>query len=96
MQNNCNNLNHNLNEQSTGINSIKSINASTKPIFKLIGLSFHGVNKLFLLSFENGMHRLEHTWHYLPTVEMKDEDLSKQQTPDASPKAPEQLVLLGI
>ena len=38
----------------------------------LIHRSFQGVNKLFVLSFENENDRIVHTEHYLPTVEIKD------------------------
>ena len=34
--------------------------------------SVQGVNRLFVLSFENKDDRTVHTKHYLPTVEMKD------------------------
>ena len=32
---------------------------------------FEGVNRLFVLSFENTTYRTVHTKYYLPTVEMK-------------------------
>ena len=38
----------------------------------LIGPSFQGVNKLFVLSFKNDDGREGHKQYYLPTVEMKD------------------------
>ena len=37
----------------------------------LIGPSFQGVNRLFILSFENEIDRTVHTKHYLPNVETK-------------------------
>ena len=43
---------------------IKSINRKTKSIFRLIGPSFLGVNRLFL-SFGNIMAREGHTWYFL-------------------------------
>ena len=38
----------------------------------LIDPSFEGVNRLFLLLFENEAHRRGHTGYHLPTVEIKD------------------------
>ena len=38
----------------------------------LIDPSFQGVNRLFVLSFENQDDVTVHTKYYLPTVEMKD------------------------
>ena len=38
----------------------------------LIDPSFQGVNRLFVLSFENEEDRKVHTGHYLPKVEIKD------------------------
>ena len=44
-----------------------------KPIFRLFNYpSFEGVNRLFLLLFENEAHRRGHTGYHLPTVEIKD------------------------
>ena len=37
----------------------------------LIGPSFHGVNRLFALQFENNDDRTVRTTYYLPTVEIK-------------------------
>ena len=34
--------------------------------------SFQGVNRLFILSFDNSTDRTVHTKYYLPTVEIKD------------------------
>ena len=38
----------------------------------LIDPSFQGVNRLFVLSFENSADRTAHTKHYHPTVEIRD------------------------
>ena len=38
----------------------------------LINLRFQGVNRLFVLSFENNGGRTGYTRHYLPLVEIKD------------------------
>ena len=38
----------------------------------LINLRFQGVNRLFVLSFENNSGRTGYTRHYLPLVEIKD------------------------
>ena len=38
----------------------------------LIDPSFQGVNRLFVLSFENNAHRRRHTGYFLPKVEIKD------------------------
>ena len=38
----------------------------------LVNLSFQGVNKLFILSFENENDRTLHSNYYLPKVEIKD------------------------
>ena len=37
-----------------------------------MNLSFQGVNRLFVSSFENTTNRTVHTKCYLPTVEVKD------------------------
>ena len=46
----------------------------TKPLFFdfLIDASFQGVNRLFVLLFENEVDRTVHTRHYLPKVKIKD------------------------
>ena len=41
-------------------------------LYFLINPSFQGVNRLFVLSFENKDDRTVHTKHYLPTVEIKN------------------------
>ena len=38
----------------------------------LVELSFQGVNRLFVLAFENDNHRTGDDQYYLPTVEIKD------------------------
>ena len=38
----------------------------------LINPGFQGVNRLFVLSFENGNDRISHSTYYLPKVEIKD------------------------
>ena len=38
----------------------------------LIDTSFQGVNRLFVLSFEDGNFRESHRQYYLPTAEIKD------------------------
>ena len=70
----CFNSNQDLNEQSTGINTVKSINSinSQKYLDYLIDPSFHGVNRIFVLSFENEADRKGRTRHYLRTVNIKD------------------------
>ena len=50
--------------------STKFISTSAKSIFRV--LSFHGVNRLFVSSFDNKDGRTAHTKYYLPTVEIQD------------------------
>ena len=53
--------------------STKSINGSTRSILRfLIDPNFQGVNRLFVLSLENGDNRKVSTGYYLPKVEIKD------------------------
>ena len=49
-----------LKKQLTGTN-INQKNTSSKPIDYLIDPSFQGVNRLFVLSFENNANRTVHT-----------------------------------
>ena len=42
----------------------------TKPFVS--DMTFQGVNRLFVLSFENYEHRRGHKRYFLPTVEIKD------------------------
>ena len=38
----------------------------------LIDPSFQGINRLFVLSFENNKHRKSYKRYFLPSVEVKD------------------------
>ena len=38
----------------------------------LVEPSFQGVNRLFVLAFENDTQRISHSDYYLPNVEIKD------------------------
>ena len=38
----------------------------------LIVSSFHGVNRIFVLPFENNAVRTRHAGYFLPTIEIKD------------------------
>ena len=49
-----------------------TVQATNQHLDYLIDPSFQGVNRLFVLSFENTTGRTVHTKYYLPTVEMKD------------------------
>ena len=52
--------------------SVRSKNICTKQIFKsLVNPIFHGVNTLFVLSFENENDRTLHSNYHLPKVEIK-------------------------
>ena len=51
--------------------SIKTY-AQNRYLNHLVDPSFQGVNKLFLLSFENEDDRISHSTCYLPRVEIKD------------------------
>ena len=43
-----------------------------KPYFNyVIDISFQGVDRLFVISFENNTDRTVHTEYYLPTLEIK-------------------------
>ena len=41
-------------------------------LIHLVESSFKGVNRLFILAFENGTERTSHSGYYLPNVELKD------------------------
>ena len=41
----------------------------------MVEQSFQGVNRLFVLSFENDTQRTLHSGYYLPNVEIKDYDI---------------------
>ena len=51
--------------------SIKT-NAQNRYLNHLLDPSFQGVNRLFVLSFENEDDRTSHSTYYLPKVEIKD------------------------
>ena len=56
-----------------GTNINQQNNTSGKPYLDyLIDPSFQGVNRLFVLSFENTIDRTVRTGYYLPKVEIKD------------------------
>ena len=51
---------------------MKKINRKTKSnLDYLIDPGFQGVNRLFVLSFQNEAQRASYKGHYLPTVEIK-------------------------
>ena len=53
--------------------SIKSNITTPNPYLDyLINPSFQGVNRVYVLSFQNTTDRTVHTKYYLPTVEIKD------------------------
>ena len=53
--------------------SIKSNNTSTKSMFRhLIDPSFQEINRFFVLSFQNNIDVTVHAKYYLPTVKIKD------------------------
>ena len=54
--------------------SIKTF-AQNRYLNYLINPSFQGVNRLFVLSFENENNRTSHSTYYLPKVEIKDFDV---------------------
>ena len=47
--------------------------------YYLIDPSFQGVNRLFVLSFENNAHRTKHTGCFLPKVEINDYNITISQ-----------------
>ena len=51
--------------------NIKTL-AQNRYLNHLINPSFQGVNRLFVLSFENENDRTSHSTYYLPKVEIKD------------------------
>ena len=51
--------------------SVKTF-AQNRYLNHLINPSFQGVNRLFVLSFENKNDRISHSTYYLPKVEIKD------------------------
>ena len=54
------------------INQIQKNYAPNRYFNHLVNPSFQGVNKLFVLSFENKDDRTSHSTYYLPKVEIKD------------------------
>ena len=52
--------------------SIPKTYAQNRYLNHLINASFQGVNRLFVLSFENEDQRKSHSTYYLPKVEIKD------------------------
>ena len=54
--------------------SIKTF-AQNRYLNYLINPSFQGVNRLFVLSFENENDRTSHSTYYLPNVEIKDDNV---------------------
>ena len=46
--------------------------AQNQYLHYLIDPSFQGVNRLFVLSFENSAHQTSYTQYFHPTVEIKD------------------------
>ena len=50
----------------------KTNRSRAKQIFLLLNRSFQGVNKLFVLSFENWTDRIVHSGYYTPKIEIKD------------------------
>ena len=41
----------------------------------LINPSFQGINRIYVLSFENENHRASHATYYLPKIEIKDHNV---------------------
>ena len=54
--------------------SVKTF-AQNRYLNHLINPSFQGVNRLFVLSFENKNDRISHSTYYLPKVEIKDNNV---------------------
>ena len=48
------------------------LSAQNPNLNHLVEPSFQGVNRLFVLAFENDTQRASHTGYYLPNVEIKD------------------------
>ena len=49
--------------------------AQNRYLNHLINPGFQGVNRLFVLSFENENNRISHSTYYLPKVEIKDHNI---------------------
>ena len=58
----------NLNKYESNIKTF----AQNRYLNLLINTSFQGVNRLFVLSFENENDRTSHSTYYLPKIEIKD------------------------
>ena len=54
------------------MSKVESYDTKKPYLYKLIDPSFQGVNRIFVLPFENGKNRTSHTEYYLPKVEIKD------------------------
>ena len=54
--------------------SIKSINASGKPVFRLLTIDriFQGLNGLFVLIFVDNLHQISYKQYFLPAVEIEN------------------------
>ena len=63
-----------LKEQLTGINIYQKLQRREKNKYLnyLIDPGFQGVNKIFILSFENENDREAHTEYFFPRAEIKD------------------------
>ena len=48
-----------------------TIHAKKQYLDYSINSSFQGVNRLFVLSFEDNSHQISYSRHFLPTVEMQ-------------------------
>ena len=46
----------------------------------LVEQSFQGINRLFLLAFENDTQRTSHSWHFLPNVWLKNYNVMMVKT----------------
>ena len=49
-----------------------TIQAKNQYLDYLINSSFQGVNRIFVLSFEDNSHQISYSRYFLPTVEMQD------------------------
>ena len=74
MQNYCNNQNMVLKRNclENKYQSDPKQHAQNQYLNHLVDLRFQGVNRLFVLSFENENGRTSHSEYYIPKVEMKD------------------------
>ena len=74
MQNYYHNENQILKEQSAGVNVYQNqkLLVQNSNFNHLFEPSFQGVNRLFVLAFENDSQRTSNKRYYLPNVEIKD------------------------